>query len=305
MTALLVFSKTTEYRHESIPAGIAAVNDIGIELGLTVEATEDAAAFDTANLARYRAVVFLSTSGVVFDDEQRPLSSRTSAPAAPMSEFTRRPPRRRTGPSTATWSAPASRRTRRSSGRPSSWRTARIRRPLTWAVAGRSSMSGTTLGTIHGRGSTSCSQSTSRPTRAAPWARAIRSPGTTTSARPGASTRLSGTPSRRTRTQRSAPIWRAASVRCSPLLPARSTDHRHFGVPSPSVPMISRRWVRRQAMRRDFTAAATVPPSARPATCGWRIFITAPMSRGDVAPVSAIAASTMALSSSSVSGAGR
>jgi uncharacterized protein len=71
VTALLVFSKTTGYRHESIPAGIAAVSKIGAELGMDVDATEDAAAFTPANLAEYRAVVFLSTSGEVFDHRQR------------------------------------------------------------------------------------------------------------------------------------------------------------------------------------------------------------------------------------------
>lgn len=71
MTALLVFSKTTGYRHESIPAGVAAFREIGAELGMAVDATEDAAAFGPGNLARYGALVFLSTSGDVFDDEQR------------------------------------------------------------------------------------------------------------------------------------------------------------------------------------------------------------------------------------------
>ncbi len=72
MSALLVFSKTTDYRHESIPAGVAAVAKIGADLGLAVDTTEDAGVFDREKLARYAAVVFLSTSGTVFEnDEQR------------------------------------------------------------------------------------------------------------------------------------------------------------------------------------------------------------------------------------------
>jgi uncharacterized protein len=71
VTALLVFSKTTDYRHDSIPAGVAAVREIGAGLGVGVDATEDADAFTPQNLARYGAVVFLSTSGHVFDDDQR------------------------------------------------------------------------------------------------------------------------------------------------------------------------------------------------------------------------------------------
>jgi uncharacterized protein len=71
MTALLVFSRTTGYRHDSIPAGVAAVREIGAELGLDVDATEDPAAFSPEGLARYAAVAFLSTSGDVFTDGER------------------------------------------------------------------------------------------------------------------------------------------------------------------------------------------------------------------------------------------
>lgn len=68
---LLVFSRTTGFRHDSIPAGIAAVARLGEEHGFATDATEDSGAFTRENLARYDAVVFMSTSGVVFDDGQR------------------------------------------------------------------------------------------------------------------------------------------------------------------------------------------------------------------------------------------
>lgn len=68
---LLVFSRTTGFRHDSIPAGIAAVERLGEEHGFAVESTEDSGAFIRDNLARYAAVVFMSSSGVVFDDGQR------------------------------------------------------------------------------------------------------------------------------------------------------------------------------------------------------------------------------------------
>jgi hypothetical protein len=72
MPSLLVFSKTTGYRHESIAAGVAAVSEIGAGLGLTVDATEDADMFDAVNLSRYAAMVFLSPSGTIFEtDAQR------------------------------------------------------------------------------------------------------------------------------------------------------------------------------------------------------------------------------------------
>src|SRR5881628_1596851 len=68
---VLVFSKTAGYRHSSIPNGIAAVRKIGQENGFAVDATEDATAFTHKNLARYRAVVFLSTTGDVLDAAQQ------------------------------------------------------------------------------------------------------------------------------------------------------------------------------------------------------------------------------------------
>jgi len=68
---LLVFSKTTGYRHESIPAAAAAIREFGAGLGCAVDATEDAGVFTPAGLARYAAVVFLSTSGDLFDDAAR------------------------------------------------------------------------------------------------------------------------------------------------------------------------------------------------------------------------------------------
>ncbi|WP_432985178.1 ThuA domain-containing protein [Dactylosporangium sp. CA-233914] len=68
---VLVFSKTAGFRHDSIPAGIQAVRDLGAANNFTVTATEDATAFTTANLAQYEAVVFMSTTGDVLDDTQQ------------------------------------------------------------------------------------------------------------------------------------------------------------------------------------------------------------------------------------------
>jgi type 1 glutamine amidotransferase len=60
---VLVFSKTTAFRHDSIPAGIAAIQKLGQQNNFTVDATEDDTKFTDANLAQYAAVVFLSTTG--------------------------------------------------------------------------------------------------------------------------------------------------------------------------------------------------------------------------------------------------
>jgi uncharacterized protein len=68
---ILVFAKTTGYRHASIKDGLAAIRKLAAEHQVGVDYTEDASLFTDANLARYKAVVFLSTSGTLFDDEQR------------------------------------------------------------------------------------------------------------------------------------------------------------------------------------------------------------------------------------------
>ncbi|HEY3268631.1 MAG TPA: ThuA domain-containing protein [Armatimonadota bacterium] len=67
----LVFSKTAGFRHDSIPDGIAAIRKLGAESNFAVDATEDAAAFTDANLARYKVVVFLNTTGTVLDPNQK------------------------------------------------------------------------------------------------------------------------------------------------------------------------------------------------------------------------------------------
>ncbi|MEU6643890.1 ThuA domain-containing protein [Saccharomonospora sp. NPDC046836] len=74
--SVLVFSKVTNFYHDSIPAGIAAIEQLGAEQGFAVESTEDAAAFTDENLARFDAVVFNNTnstpaSGDLLDAEQR------------------------------------------------------------------------------------------------------------------------------------------------------------------------------------------------------------------------------------------
>ncbi|WP_448316239.1 ThuA domain-containing protein [Streptomyces sp. CO7] len=64
---LLVHTRTTDYRHDSIPAALAAVG--GLE-GFTVDATEDPAALE-GDLTPYAAVVFLCTSGDILTDAGR------------------------------------------------------------------------------------------------------------------------------------------------------------------------------------------------------------------------------------------
>ncbi len=69
--AILVFSKTKGFRHESIEPGKLAFLKLGAEMGFRVDTTENAEAFTEENLKRYRAVVFLSTTGDVLDQQQQ------------------------------------------------------------------------------------------------------------------------------------------------------------------------------------------------------------------------------------------
>ena len=62
---VLIFSATAGFRHDSIPNGIAAIQALGSTNGFAVDATEDATAFSDANLAQYKVVIFLSTTGDV------------------------------------------------------------------------------------------------------------------------------------------------------------------------------------------------------------------------------------------------
>ncbi len=68
---VLVFSKTAGFRHGSITPGIAAIQQLGAANGFTVEATEDAAQFTDANLDRFAAVIWLSTTGDVLNAAQQ------------------------------------------------------------------------------------------------------------------------------------------------------------------------------------------------------------------------------------------
>ena len=67
---VLVFTRTSGFRHDSIPAGIARLQELGAENGFAVEASESPRRFTPANLRRYRAVVFLNTTGDVLNDRQ-------------------------------------------------------------------------------------------------------------------------------------------------------------------------------------------------------------------------------------------
>ncbi len=65
--AVLVFTKTSGFRHDSIPAGITAIKSLGDQHNFRVDAGEDGTVFSDENLARYQVVIFLNTTGDVLD----------------------------------------------------------------------------------------------------------------------------------------------------------------------------------------------------------------------------------------------
>jgi type 1 glutamine amidotransferase len=69
--SLLIFSRTAQYRHDSIPAGVQALSQLASERGWQVTATEDASQFSDSGLGSFSAVIFLSTTGDVLNAEQQ------------------------------------------------------------------------------------------------------------------------------------------------------------------------------------------------------------------------------------------
>lgn len=71
MPRVLIFSKTAGFHHESIRAGIPAIQKLGAANNFAVDTTTDGAKFTTKNLKKYAAVIFLSTTGDVLNDKEQ------------------------------------------------------------------------------------------------------------------------------------------------------------------------------------------------------------------------------------------
>jgi len=68
---VLIFWKTVDFFHASIPQGIQAIRELGTQNGFTVDDSNDASLFNTVdNVAPYHVVVFLSTQGDIFNSQQ-------------------------------------------------------------------------------------------------------------------------------------------------------------------------------------------------------------------------------------------
>jgi type 1 glutamine amidotransferase len=71
--SILVYTKNGPgYVHQNVPSAVAALRKLGREHGMTVDVTDDPAAFTEARLSRYTLLLFASTTNDVFDtDDQR------------------------------------------------------------------------------------------------------------------------------------------------------------------------------------------------------------------------------------------
>lgn len=69
--SLLIYSRTTGYRHKSIEDGVKMINGLGALHGFQVKHTEDPTEFTDENLSQFDVVIFLSTSGDVLDETQQ------------------------------------------------------------------------------------------------------------------------------------------------------------------------------------------------------------------------------------------
>ncbi|MBK8504918.1 MAG: ThuA domain-containing protein [Saprospiraceae bacterium] len=68
---LLVFSKTSGFRHTSIAPGKEAILKMATEHGYEVDTTEDAMVFNQNSLKKYQAIIFFNTTGDCLNDQQQ------------------------------------------------------------------------------------------------------------------------------------------------------------------------------------------------------------------------------------------
>ena len=69
--SVLVFCKTAGYHHSSIAVGLVAIQKLGAENNFKVDTSSDAGKINSENLKQYKAVIFLSTTGDILNEEQQ------------------------------------------------------------------------------------------------------------------------------------------------------------------------------------------------------------------------------------------
>lgn len=68
---ILVFTRTQTFRHQSIEAGVEAILKLGKENGITIDTTSDSGKFTEENLKQYSTLLFLHSTGELFDANQK------------------------------------------------------------------------------------------------------------------------------------------------------------------------------------------------------------------------------------------
>lgn len=69
--SVLVFTKTAGYRHSSIPKGVSTIKALLNDAHIDMLHTEDVRYFSQDSLSRFDAIIFLSTSGDLFSEDQK------------------------------------------------------------------------------------------------------------------------------------------------------------------------------------------------------------------------------------------
>ncbi|MGE5519386.1 MAG: ThuA domain-containing protein, partial [Candidatus Dadabacteria bacterium] len=73
---VLLVTTTRGWHHESIHAGVLAIQQLGVKNFFDVALLEDPNGFTDKNLQQYQAVIFLNTTGDIFDAEQQKVMER-------------------------------------------------------------------------------------------------------------------------------------------------------------------------------------------------------------------------------------
>jgi uncharacterized protein len=73
---VLLFTMTQGYHHQSQLEGVAALRELGKKHFFSVDWQEDPAVFKDENLQKFQAIVFLNTTGDIFNPEQKAAMER-------------------------------------------------------------------------------------------------------------------------------------------------------------------------------------------------------------------------------------
>lgn len=68
---LLIFSKTKGFYHASIKVAVPVIYKMAVDNGFEADSTKDASVFNDANLKQYAAIIFVSTTGDLFNDAEK------------------------------------------------------------------------------------------------------------------------------------------------------------------------------------------------------------------------------------------